>query len=305
MAEETSVQDQQSSAGVEQSTADQATSTASGVQDDAARDSNQDADVDTTEESESIELLGQEQFDRLKNDPIALRKELNRAATQKFQEIARYKKVLRPYVNLISGLDSDPVNTVAQLAQQMGLTVAKAQPKTEQETQQVATDIGQQITDHVKEALGPEYEDFAARLGPALHQVAQLVAQKTTEPLINRQNELIMETAVRESKSALDSLGKRHPDWKRYEDRMTQISQRLLPNGMDEHEYLDTLYTLASRDGAEGDRTKKIVNRINKSTSSESDGSRAVDQSYVTRTPSKPPTFAEAAAAALRGERLE
>ena len=39
-------------------------------------------------ESDSVELIGQDRFDALKNNPAALRKELNRAATKKFQQLA-------------------------------------------------------------------------------------------------------------------------------------------------------------------------------------------------------------------------
>jgi hypothetical protein len=104
----------------------------SGV-DDGEQQGPETADADSDSESDSVELIGQDRFDALKSNPEALRKELNRAATKKFQQLAKQREELEPYADLIKGLDEDPHGTVEALARQLGINLSGPPAKVEQQ----------------------------------------------------------------------------------------------------------------------------------------------------------------------------
>jgi hypothetical protein len=165
--------------------------------------------------------------------------------------------------------------------------------------------MGDQIRYAVREALGPEYEDIADRLAPAMRRVAEMVAAETAKPLVAEQDRLIQESAMRESVAVINDFEKSNPGWRKHEPAMVELSKKLMPQtGMTEREYMDILYTVVTRDTSEGDKTKRIVDRINKSTRNDSGGNRVPSREVVVK-PSSLPTFEEAATAARRGERFE
>ena len=74
---------------------------------------------------------------------------------------------------------------------------------------------------------------------------------------------------------------------------------------MTEAEYLDNIYYLVTREGKEGDVTKKVAKRMAASARKGGDD-RSVSDRTVSKSPAgKNPTFAEAAAAAKRGETFD
>lgn len=284
-------QDQQAQTSEEQSTQDQAAAEGSGVTE--ASES----------EAESVELIGQDKWDSLKDDPAALRKELNRAATKKFQDLATQRKEMEPYLGFIKALDEDPRAAVTAIGRQLGLKIEGAEEKTQE---QIATEASDQITAEVKKHLGPEYEDLADRFIPAIRAVAEKVAKQYAEPLVKRQDEIIRDSAMRESKAVIESFAKAHPDWQKHEAAMVELSNKLRPEGMDEMEYMETLYHLATRDASEGDTAKRLADRMSKSARSVSDvRTTTVSDKNVSKTPAKPPTFREAYEAAKEGRRIE
>lgn len=299
---EATTTDQQVDDTAEQSeeTLDQAGDTDSGVEDGDQEETGE-ADADPDTESDSIDLIGQDRFDALKGNPAALRDELNRAATKKFQQLSKQRKELEPYADLIRGLDEDPQGTVEALARQLGINLSGPPAKVEK---QVA-EMGDQIRDAVREALGPEYEDIADKLAPAMRRVAEMVAAETAKPLVAEHDRLIQESALRESVAVIEQFEKSNPGWRKHEPAMVELSKKLMPQkGMSEREYMDILYTVVTRDASEGDRTKRIVERINKSTRTDSATTRVRSADVIVK-PSALPTFEEAAAAARRGERFE
>lgn len=289
--------DQQAGTGAEQST-DQAAATQPGVEADVQADSSE-------SEAESVELIGQDRFDSLKDDPAALRKELNRAATRKFQEIAGLRKELEPYQGFIQALDADPRAAITAIGKRLGLDIRNAEEKTTEEIAQTADD---RITEQVKKHLGPEYEDLADRLAPAIKQVAMEVAKEIAAPLVQGQQEIIQDSALRESKAAIDAFAKANPDWKKHESAMVELSKRLPPgDGMDQQEYLGILYHLATRDASEGDTAKRLAGRMEKNARTVATEARrtTVADGNVSKTPARPPTFREAYEAAKEGRRFE
>src|SRR6185503_15423377 len=64
----------------------------------------------------SDELLPQEEWDKLQNDPKALRKALNTRFTEKTQELAEQRKQLEPWMGFKEAYEADPQGTVRKLA---------------------------------------------------------------------------------------------------------------------------------------------------------------------------------------------
>lgn len=309
-------QDQQvDETGEQSSTDDQAGDGDSGVEGDGAADE-QDGDGDgggdeadggdgDEGDPEDIQLLTPKQIDELKGDPKALMKALNRAATKKFQGLADQRKALEPYADFIQSYQEDPKAAAIALVEGLGLKVEK--PKTEAQSEKAVEKLSDQITAKVKAALGPEYEDVADKIALAVQEAANLVVAEAVKPLKEGQDALISESAERETNDALTAFAKSHPDWKKYDAKMTALSAKFKPGeGVTPQEYLETLYQLASADGKEGDAAKKVAKRMNRSAKkAASNGDRSMSSSTVTKSPGKLPTFAESAAAARRGERFD
>ena len=297
---DTATTDQQASTTEEQSSQadNQAGAGGSGVEVDSASDSNDDGSSDGEEQ---IDLIGQDRFDALRNDPAALRKELNRAATKKFQELSRSRQVLEPYVDFIRALDSNPREAITAVAKQFGIELKGDEKKAE-----AVASLDDQITTAVRNSLGEEYGDLADRLAPAIKQVAQMVAEQATRPAQEQLESVIQDAALREANAAIEAFSTKHPDWQKHEAAMAELSKRLPPGeGMEEAEYLEILYTAVKRDGATGDGVKKVINKVAKSVENNGGRDTSVSGSHVALTPGKLPTFGEAAAAARRGERFE
>ena len=296
--------DQQTTTTEQQSApaADQAGADTSGVAvDSSAGDSTAD-DGDESQEEGQIDLIGQDRFDALKNDPAALRKELNRAATQKFQKLAKSQQILAPYVDLVKALDADPRAAITTLAKQFGIELKGSEKTTEAAT----VTMDQRITEAVRTSLGEEYGDLADRLAPAIRQVAQMVAEEHTRPAQEQLESVIQDSALREANLAIETFGKAHPDWEQHEEAMAELSKRLPPGeGMKEDEYLEILYSIVTKDRATGEGVKKVINRVAKAAGGAQGRDTSVSGQHVALTPGKPPSFAEAAAAARRGERFE
>jgi len=296
---ETEVNDQSTESG-EQQSQDQAAAAGSEVGDKNAGTGDQDKD--------QVELIGQEKWDALQNDPAALRKELNRAFTQRSQAMASERKTLEPYSKFVKALESDAVGTVTKLAERLGLKIQGQQgqngdggPGKKEATRTLA----EEITETVRAELGPDYEDMADKLAGAIYKAADAVVKERVEALSEKQEQIIAEQAQRESKSALDEFAKTHPDWEKHEDAMTALSRKMIPGeGMTDIEYLENLYWIVTRDSKNGDGVKKTVDRM-KASAKEGAARGAVPNTHVSGSPAKLPTFGEAAAAAVRGQRFE
>lgn len=254
-------------------------------------------------EAEATELISKERYDELKSDPDKLHKELVRAANKKFREVAAVRKSLKPYAAFIEALDRDPRKAVMAVGEKLGMKFVDSSGG---EGAKTTEEVKDEITAKVRTALGEEYGDLADKLIPAIQVVAESVASKIVGPLTQRQEELIQDSAQRESNLALEAFAKKHPDWKKHEGAMVELSEKLQPaKGMSESEYLENLYFLVTREMSSGDEVRRTVDRMRSSASGASGKSSSVPGSKVAERPAKLPSFREAADAALRGERFE
>lgn len=265
-----------------------------------------------TDEGAEEQLLTDEEFAKVKDDPQAMRKAMNRAFTQKTQALAERRKQLDRYQRFIDAYEQDPLETLKQVAEQNGYRFVK--PEEESTTEQPAKttgDIeqaGDDAVDILREALGPELEGLADRLAPAIKQLvsnaANSVVEQRVKPLEERSAQSEAAEAKRQYDAALDRLDGRHKGWTKYKDKMVELDKKLTPQkGTTLDEYLDMLYHLASRDAQTGTKTKQIVKKINEAAQKSDDPGSGVPTSKVSSLP-EDPTLEEAFELALQGKTI-
>ena len=242
----------------------------------------------------SEELLPQEEYDKLRKDPEALRKALHTAFTQKTQALAEQRKALEPYQELIERFQTDPQGTVKALAEQVGIKLEQV------ETKQEVRDATSEVVAELKKDLGPDLEFLAERLAPALERMISRQAgqaiSKEVEPLKQQAQKMQEETVTQQIDANLKMFTEKHPDWKKHEAEMTKIGARFQPvaNGKESWmEYMETLYFLATKDGREGDIAKKTVERMKASAEKSETSEGGVSGSKVTKAAPKGGSFDE------------
>lgn len=292
--------DQQDGQVTDEQSKDQAGAAGPGVTDETETTTTETEETEAgdpeSEDSDEDDILDPEEYEKVKGDPKAYHKALNRAFTRKNQGLA-------PYRDFIEALNENPRQAALELAQSLGLTVATPdKSKTEEE---VAEDLSTKITKAVKAQLGPDYDDLSDKLGRAIEEAAKLVAEEAVRPLRGQTHDIIRDSAQREAGVAIDAFAKAHPDWKKHEKEMVRLMAKYpAGNGVATADYLEDIYTLATAGGKRGDSLKKAVKRMAASASVDGKTSSVSDK-QVTRNPGRNLTFDEAAAMASRGETIE
>lgn len=238
---------------------------------------------DTDDSSES--LIDDAEFERLQDDPAALRKAIQSAFTKKSQQLG-------PFKQLAALLAKDPQGTVRGLAKTVGLNVQDLPTASLTETKD-------EIMDAFETVLGPE---SAKQLAPALEKLLD----KKLAPF-KQQHESQMAKATAELAANVEkAFTQKRPDWKKHEPAMMAVAKnyQLRPGpDVEPVELLDALYVLATGEGAARSHAERLVTRINGS-------ARAIAESKVSgaaptavqSAPKRYKTPGEAARAALRGE---
>lgn len=291
----------------EQSDKDQADDEGTGVEKDA--DSDEEADDDATDDDaddeESDELITDEKFDALKSDPAALRKELQAAATKKFQRASEMRKAVEPYAGFINAYERDPKAAAIALVKQLGVSIEE--PTSKAAGEKAVKKVGDVVRERLTKTLGTGYEDLATGIAEAVEEAAKLVVAEELKSVKEGQDSLIKDAAGREANEAVKVFSKVHPDYKDHEKEMVALTKKFPPNeGVTEAEYLEAIYTLATAEKKTGDKVKKVIDKMTKSVKGAEGKSRTVTDKTVSKGPSgRNPTFGEAAAAAERGERFD
>jgi hypothetical protein len=261
------------------------------------------ATTDTAPEEVSSGLVSAEDYAKVKDDPGALRKALLKGYTQKTQQLASQRNELGTWAQVREAYAHDPVATMKALAAQSGLEIRD--PKAEA-IQQTAQEQGDQLITKLRATLDPfGLGDAAEALAPVFRELATQAATSATEPIRKQNEQIVSESAQRESAAVIESFGKKYPDWKTHEPKMVELSQKIQPaEGMDPLEWMEHLYTLAAKDSL---IDRGIASALDKmKTSAQSGGaSRTVAGHHVAERPGKLPSFAEAYEAAKRGSRFE
>ncbi len=281
----------------------------------AAADTSTTQDTDTApgasseRATESTDLVSDADFQAIQakfpNDPVKQRAELNRVFTQKTQELAALRKPLEAQKDLLDALESDPTKTITQLAEQLGLKISPSSAETKV-TETAATAVDTAL-ESFRQALGPELDFLADKLGPAMKSMAENIAKTVIDqnvgPLKQQQETLLSRAAAEQTAATMKTFGEKHPDWKTHEPAMVKLMGQLQPNGMAEADYLDLLYQHVTRDTTIADAVKKAMDRITKGAKDADTGDRPTSETKVTDTPPRMPSVMEAFQAAKRGER--
>lgn len=266
-------------------------------------DDDSDEESDEDEESDATELISKSRFDELKKDPEKLHKELLRAANKKFRDAAEIRKSASSYAGFISALEENPRAALKELAAKLGMTI---EGDTEAAVKKSSADAQAEVLDEVRKALGDDYAELADKLVPAVKAIVDRATQVALKPIVDKQEEIIRDSAMRSSAQAMEQFSKLRPDWKKHEPAMVKLSQKLPPGaGMSESEYLDILYFQVTRDKSTGDAVRRTVNRMTKSAGESKKTTGTVSKDKVAQRPTGTVSFKDAAAAAIRGERFE
>lgn len=255
---------------------------------DAAGSDDEDGEGDDGDSDEGV--LSEAEFNRLKDNPVALRKALNRGFTRKMQELAPFRRFMNQY-------NQNPQAAVAALAAGLGMQVGSG---SKPESAPAASRL-----DGVKQKLEQKYgKEVADNLFPLIKEVATAVAGEEVESVRAAQQQIQAAAAEANSKATLKAFEAKHPDWKKYEPAMVKIARTLkVAEGADEGEYLEDLYTLAKSRSNGGSRVAGAIRRMAEKAGKPTAKPTSVPGRRVSKGPTgRTPTFDEAFEAASRGE---
>ena len=271
-------------------------------------------DTTSSPSTTEIELLSQADYDTVKDDPVALRKALNRAATQKFQEVAGLRKTLEPWKPIIDGLSSEnPLNTLEVIGRQLGYRIVPAnqQDVTPPVTPaQPPVNVREQIANELKATL----DDYglggaAPAFVGAVERLAQQIAESQVKPLQEHTNRLLNNHQQQEASQLMSRFESRHPDWKAHEAKIVELSKsiRQATNEygqplMTDDDYLDQLYYIANREGSVQGEVAKRIQRMQDSARAVEPQTTTVSNDKLSRKAPSGATFRDAVEAAKRGE---
>ena len=256
-----------------------------------------DKGADAADETPVVELSAEQQDSWAKFTPEQKR-HFNKIMTPKFQELSAERKQYEHYKRLAEALEADPDTTVEMLARHRGFTVQRGQAPTVQE---------QTVTDQHRAALEEQFGPQAANAIVAMvEKLADEKAQARTKPLQEHYQSQVTQAAQQEVQSAVDSLTKEFPDWKKYEPQMTQLAQKLQPGpGMSKLEFARILYK-AANPGSSVQQTNAVIEKLTKAAQAAEAPAQPVSTNRVAKSRPKDLSFEKgiqaAVEAATRGE---
>ena len=243
----------------------------------------------------SEQLLSQDEIDKLKGKPDELVKATNRAFTRKTQELAEMRKQLEPVKELAEALQTNPQETVRTLAKQYGLAVQEVR---EAETAAEAKAAALNLTDKLKAKLEPELHFLADQMGAALEETIadkmKEFAAKEVAPIKAQQEAALMESVKKSTDATLQAFSAKHPGWEKHEKDMLALSSKLRPEGMEDSEYLETLFILATKDQTEAQKTQQVLDRMKKAAAKAESPDSGVNANRVAKTAPKFSSLSEA-----------
>ncbi len=263
------------------------------------------------ESAESEELLSSEEQAKLTAEQKKTYKAMQKAYTQKTQKLsAKLKETeslseLAEYRPLIDSFKANPQETLKNLAKHYGFNMAEAKQEPKAETIDPAV---QNAVEQMRKAFGPDGEPLADQLAPIMHELARSVAQSVMDtgikPIKQQQDEITYKTVAAETDVEMKSFEKGHPDWKQHEPAMLKLSQTIVPATGAEisaSEYLELLYTIATKDQRAKDATTDVVKKLNAVVKASEPPDSGVKDQNITPASPKRPTIEQAFEAAKKG----
>ena len=296
-----------------QATASEDATEESGKQKLESEDKAADQALDTADVGSLLTEEEKLEYDKL--DPDAKLKRLDQAFTQKTQTLAEERKkseeVQRQltqereryseFNTMIEAYERDPDRVVRDLAARNGLTIQQSESDTRVSEQAAG------LVSSLRPVLEKHDLGFLAdEMAPVLEEWGKNLTKSAVEPIQQEQDRTMAQAASEKAMVALNEFTKSHPDAPKYEQQMVAVAKNLQPQGMTEREWLETLYQIvASKDlqkaaaDKAGDEARA---RFTKSASNSESSSTGVPDNFVKRSPPENASFADAHAAALRGE---
>lgn len=231
------------------------------------------------------------------------KRHFNKIMTPKFQELSAERKQYEYYKRLAEALEADPDTTVELLARHRGFQVQRSQPAN-------PTVQEQAVTDQHRVALEAQFgPDAANAIVAMVETLADKKAEARTKPLQDHYQSQVTQAAQQEVQSAVETLTKEFPDWKKYEPQMTQLAQKLQPGpGMSKIEFARILYR-AANPGSSVQQTNAVIEKITKAAQAAEAPAQSVSTNRVAKARPKGLSFDKsmqaAAEAAARGELWE
>lgn len=183
--------------------------------------------------------------------------------TQEAQQIAEIRKELDKYVPYIQQLQQNPKQALEQLARELGV----ADDSASEEVPELSGDLDKQLREAISRELPEGWEFIADSLAKPMAAFMQRMVEQQLTPLqryveqqLNRQAEEKIETTLRE-------FEQRHPDWKKHEQKMLELFDKLVPNGsldslgMEPIELLELLYRGVTADLREAEAARRKIER--------------------------------------------
>jgi hypothetical protein len=216
-------------------------------------------------------LLTADEVAKLSPKERTLYEKAQKNYTIKTQELARQRKELEPWKDLISNLQ-DPArwkDTVRQLAQQAEILPKAEQQAVQAEAEKTVAELPEEL-----KFLQPYFEQFGQKL------LGQL--QSKIDPVVASQNEIVMQKIAESTEATMKSFGEKHKGWEAHETAMTDLAKQIQPVGnMSDYDYMEMLYKLATFDMQSADRTKQIAAKIQKSAAAAETPSSGVQSERV------------------------
>lgn len=248
-----------------------------------------DPPVETVDDPDA--LLTPDEVAKLTGTAKAQYERMNKAFTTKTQALAAQRKELEEWNPLIEGLKTDAAATLEKVAKELGFTVAKAETKTET-------------------AELPDEWKFMQPVFDARDKAIEARLRAEIEPVKQAHSAMAVEAAAAETKATIEAFNAKHPGWEKHESKMLELGQLFVPapgSKMTDGDYMEHLFKLATADLSEAERTKKVVDKMNRSANSSEDRTPGVSKERVVHAipPPGKRSFKDAYDAAKRGELWE
>jgi hypothetical protein len=252
----------------------------------------QPTDKTADEPQETVEnedaLLTPDEIAKLTGTVKAQYDRMNKAFTTKTTALAQQRKAMEEWNPLIEGLKNNPAETLQQVAKQLGFTLMKAEAKA--------------IVDDL-----PEEWQFMKPVFEQREKALEAKIRTELEPVKEAHKAMAVKAAAAETQSTIEAFTAKHPGWEKHEAKMLELGAMFVPapgSKITDAEYMEHLFKLATADVTEAERTKKVVDKINKAAASIEDRTSGISKERVVHTlpPPGKRSLKDAYEAAKRGE---
>lgn len=246
------------------------------------------------------ELLPPEEVAKLSAKERTAYEKSQASYTRKTQALATARKEFEPWKPLIDGLQTKPDETLEQLATARGFKLVKQDAATEATAKVTVTELDQALAE-LPEDVRPLFEAFGKRLLNA----AKDEFKKEIEPIKETHRQTEIENIKARTDSVLEAFTGKHPGWEKHEARMLEIAKDFQASKTaDEFKYMEALLKLATDDISEAEKTKKVVDKINKAAAKAEEPVTPTSDKFVVHALPAPEKrgLREAYEAAKRGE---